>query len=115
MRALHPLFSVLLAVALSATGISGASLHGAADHARSVEICAGGEIVTIALDPRGDGEAPAQPCLDCLPVAACITGPSHMPKPESTLRAAALRMGAPPAPAIGARADFHARAPPLPA
>lgn len=114
MRVLRPLFCVLLAVALSASGVATASPHGAAGHAHSIEICADGEIVTVSLGAQGGEEAPAQPCLDCLPVAAFLSGPPPAPQPPSALRAAAFRSGQTPAPAIGVRGCFRARAPPLP-
>lgn len=112
MRHLKPLLTVLLCLTLLATSVTQAIARGQMAGGQMVQLCAGGEAVTVMLDVQGNPVDPASPCPDCLALTAALP-PVTAGNPRSLGRAVRLP------PTIFARLPLravlcaYARGPPL--
>lgn len=76
MFAIAPTLRLCLALVLALTSVQMTVARGQGGSiAAWVEICAGAEVTTIALDPGGKPAPPHVPCPDCIIAAAVVLPP----------------------------------------
>lgn len=72
MRDLNPLLTFALCLTLVATSVVQAMARGQMAGGQMVQLCAGGEAVTVMMDAAGNPLGPSHPCPDCLAVSAAL-------------------------------------------
>lgn len=72
MRDLNPLLTFALCLTLVATSVVQAMARGQMAGGQMVQLCAGGEAVTVLVDAAGNTLSPSHPCPDCLAVNAAL-------------------------------------------
>lgn len=72
MLRLKPLLTFALCLIVLATSVTQAIARGQMASGQMVQLCAGGEAVTMLMDAQGNPVDPAQPCPDCLALTASV-------------------------------------------
>lgn len=70
MRLLKPILTFVLCLTLLATSVTQALARVQMPTGQMVQLCAGGQAVTVMLDAQGNPVEPVHACPDCLAVAA---------------------------------------------
>lgn len=70
MRLLKPILTFALCLTLLATSVTQALAWGQMATGQMVQLCAGGQAVTVMMDAKGNPVDPAHRCPDCLAVGA---------------------------------------------
>ena len=70
MRHLHSILTFALCLTLLATSVTQAVARGRMATGQMVQLCVGGQAVTVVIDAQGNPAGPVHPCPDCLVVAA---------------------------------------------
>lgn len=72
MRLSKHILTAALCLIVIATSVTSAVARGQMATGQMVQLCAGGQAVTVMMDAQGNPVDPAHPCPDCLAVAAAL-------------------------------------------
>lgn len=75
MRLLKPILNFALCLIVLATSVTSAVARGQMATGQMVQLCAGGQAVTVMMDAQGNQVDPAHSCRDCVAVSAALPPP----------------------------------------
>ena len=83
MQHLKPLLTVALCLIVLATSVTQALARGQMATGRMVQLCAGGQVVSVMMDAQGNPVDRSHQCPDCLALTAALPPVSSSPHPKA--------------------------------